>query len=180
GKRPTFVAGLIFLVLFAWSFWLAPAFAQNVPLLGFTNTVWKYRPNTNSPNYDPVDAWIAPAFDDSSWPSGRGVFGYEGTAGIYPPGFNTYIVPPNGVPAGTPIFPGVPGSPLSPGPNTAGTGGPSAYFRVHFNWSSPTTAGVTFATTNYIDDGLLVYLNGVELFSFNVPATRPLTWDLNN
>src|SRR5204862_5780644 len=36
-----------------------------------------------------------------------------------------------------------------------------------------------FNVTSFVDDGIIVYLNGVELFNFNVPATRPMTWDVN-
>jgi len=156
-----------------------PAVAQKVSLIGLTNNIWRYHPNTVNPNYDSADDWTKKAFDDSSWPQGLGVFGYESSIGIYPPAFHTYIVPPNGVAAGSPIFPGDPTSPLSPGPTGAGTGGPSAYFRTHFNWSSATTAGVNFRFTNYVDDAVIVYLNGVELWSFNMPITRPMTWDVN-
>ena len=157
------------------------ASAQSVQLISYTNTVWKYRPNTNDPAYTPVDAWTAPAFDDSSWPSGQGLFGYEVTVNAYAAAgdFHTYITPPNGVAAGSPIFPGQAGSPLSPGPTGPGVGGPSAYFRTHFTWSGPTT-DVLFTMTNAVDDGILVYLNGQIVMNFNVPTTpSPMTWDIN-
>src|SRR5262249_33803084 len=117
--------------------------AQPVHLIDYTNT-WRYHTNKTDPGYSPVDAWTAKNFDDSSWPQGAGVFGYESSVGaggvgtIYPATFHTFITPPNGVGVGLPIFPGEPGSPLSPGPNVAGTGGPSHYFRIHFQWSGPT------------------------------------------
>jgi hypothetical protein len=38
---------------------------------------------------------------------------------------------------------------------------------------------VYLSFTNYIDDGLLVYLNGVELFSFNMVPDRPVLWSVN-
>src|SRR5213075_2268847 len=98
-------------------------------LLELTNQ-WSYHTNIVNPNFATPDAWTAPGFDDSSWPTGFGVFGFESTAGIYPPGFNTFITPPGQ------------------------GGGPSSYFRTHFNWSGG-TAGVTFKTTNYIDDGII-------------------------
>src|SRR6266542_748552 len=154
---------------------------QTVQLLSFTNTVWKYLANTNDPGYATADAWTAPAHDDSTWLSGTGLFGYESTASEYDAFglFHTYIAPPNGVAVGLPIFPGQPDSPLSPGPSGAGSGGPSAYFRTHFTWTG-NPAGVTLNFRNAADDGFIVYLNGVELYSFDMPdIPRPMTWDIN-
>src|SRR5262245_2523999 len=144
--------------------------AQPVLLLHPTNTVWKFHPNQptlGDPGYNPADAWVAPAFDDSGWTNGKGLFGYESTANLYPLPFFSYIVPPNGVAAGNPIFPGQTGSPLSPGPSGAGTGPASTYLRVHFNWSGP-TENVNLTFTNYIDDGMAVYLNGTVLWDWNM------------
>src|SRR5262245_21566243 len=97
------------------------ATAQPVQLITYTHTVWKYHPNTSDPGFVPVDAWTGKTFDDSTWPSGQGLFGYESTANLYAAvgDFHTYIVPPNGVAAGSPIFPGQATSPLSPGPSGA-------------------------------------------------------------
>jgi hypothetical protein len=61
-------------------------------------------------------------------------------------------------------------------PTVAGSGPLSSYFRTHFTWSGP-TAGVTLRFTNYVDDGIIVYLNGQELFAFNEPPERPIPWD---
>lgn len=157
------------------------ALAQPVQLITYTNTVWKYRANTSDPGYVPADAWTAAAFDDSGWPSGQGLFGYESTANLYAAvgDFHTYIVPPNGVASGSPIFPGQAGSPLSPGPSGPASGGPSAYFRTHFTWNG-TTDEVLFSITNAVDDGIIVYLNGQIVMNFNVPTTpSPMTWDIN-
>ena len=70
--------------------------AQRVQILNATNTLWRYHPNSTDPGYAPADAWVDPAFDDSTWsgPS-RGLFGTEG-AGIYPYPIVTPIPPPNG------------------------------------------------------------------------------------
>ncbi len=86
--------------------------------------------------------WEATTFDDSSWLTGTGLFGNE-TQYPYPNG--TFI----------------------PGPSNLGTN--TIYFRTHFNWSG-STAGVVLVGTNYVDDGDVVYLNGVEIFRFNMPA----------
>src|SRR5262245_30753746 len=61
-----------------WGFaGVVTAHAQSTVLITWTNTVWKFRPNTNAPAYSPADAWTAVAFDDSSWLTGQGLFGYE-------------------------------------------------------------------------------------------------------
>src|SRR5205823_10864325 len=47
------------------------------------------------------------------------------------------------------------------------------YFRTHFtmpNYPASVLAGTTLLSTNWIDDGCVVYLNGAELFRFNMPV----------
>jgi hypothetical protein len=44
-----------------------------------------------------------------------------------------------------------------------------AYYRAKFTWSGG-LSGVVLTGTNYIDDGDVVYLNGTEIFRFNMPA----------
>ena len=127
------------------------------PLITFTNTMWSYHSNktSNPPNFSPPDAWTAVDFDDSAWPKGVGLFGTE-VAGEYPYPFNTHID--------------------NPAAGGAGVGPLSDYFRTHFQWSGPTD-NISLLFSNHVDDGILVFLNGTELFSFNVPDTRPLPWD---
>lgn len=89
--------------------------------------------------------WASPGFDDSSWPQGRGLFGNESN---YP------------YPVATPV----------PGP---GFGGPfTAYFRTRFSWNG-SGAGIFLTGTNYVDDGCVVYLNGLEITRFNMPSGSP-------
>jgi hypothetical protein len=45
----------------------------------------------------------------------------------------------------------------------------TVYYRTHFTWSQP-TFGVVLTGTNYVDDGSIIYLNGVEIARFNMPA----------
>lgn len=45
----------------------------------------------------------------------------------------------------------------------------AVYYRSHFNWSG-STSGVVLTGTNYVDDGSIIYLNGVEIARFNMPA----------
>ncbi len=116
----------------------ASATAQT-PLVGITNHAWKYHATTGG---DPGDGWQNPGFDDSSWPSGRGLFGIDSG---YPYPFAT-------------SFPG----PIAGGPVVA-------FFRTTFNWSG-STIGQVFTMTNYFDDGVVLYLNGVELTRYNMPV----------
>jgi hypothetical protein len=141
------------------SAWRAPA-QPNVLLLDYTNT-WRFHTNNLDPGFNPGDAWTSPEFVDSQWPAGQGLFGYETSPeeyALFAP-FNTYIPSPF---TGSQEF----------------TGPISTYFRTHFSWDLP-PANVILNFTNAVDDGLIVYLNGVELYSYNVPAgDRPLPWNL--
>src|SRR5262245_12610318 len=131
---------------------------QRVLLLNMTNTNWRWHSNNVDPAYAPADAWVQPGFNDSTWSGpGAGLFGFESTPAVYLP----YTFPP--------------GSAIASPSQTAG-GIMSSYFRVHFNWTNLTQA-VPLNFTNFIDDGLLVYLNGVELWSFNMPTARPVPWN---
>ena len=128
--------------------------AQTVKLLTVDQSTWSYQTNKVDPAYVPADAWTAPGFNDSAWPTGKGLFGTESGIAAYAPWIiQTPIVPPQ-----------------------AGAGVISSYFRTRFNWSG-SADNVVLQFTNYMDDGILVFLNGVELFSFNVPADRPLPWN---
>ncbi|MFM1769289.1 MAG: hypothetical protein RJA22_1818 [Verrucomicrobiota bacterium] len=102
---------------------------------------------TNSWRYfqtgDQGTDWRAAAFDDSSWGQGLGLFYAETTA--YPAPFITPLTAPNV------------------------SGLITTYFRTRFNFSGSTN-GVRFNITNYVDDGMIAYLNGVELFRYNMPA----------
>lgn len=58
--------------------------------------------------------------------------------------------------------------------NTALPGGEpiTVYYRSTFNWSG-STAGVVLTGTNYVDDGSIIYLNGVEIARFNMSEGEP-------
>src|SRR5262245_13165728 len=141
------------------------ASAQTISLLTVTNTTWSYHSNKVDPAYVPADAWTTAAFDDSSWPKGTGLFGREDAIQNYAPWtIHTYIANPR--------------SDDNP-PLVPGSGPLSSYFRTHFIWSGPVT-GVTLRFTNYMDDGIIVFLNGQEIFYFNEPdpaTLRPIPWD---
>lgn len=83
-----------------------------------------------------------PNADDSTWPTSRGLFGNE-TGYRYP---NIVTVP-------------------------GSSGGvQSSYYKTRFDWSGPAT-GVVLTMTNAIDDGIVIYLNNVEITRWNVTAT---------
>jgi hypothetical protein len=113
-------------------------------LLAMTNT-WKL---DNSGGTNLGTAWQQPGFNDSGWPGGTGLFGYETTPAEYLPyTFQTYVPP----------------------PNTNG-GHISTYYRTHFQWNGG-LANFTLLATNYLDDGAVFYLNGVRVGSVRMPAT---------
>jgi hypothetical protein len=132
-----------------------PVWVTSTAIIDYTST-WKYHPNTNELTAGPSDEWAQPEYDDAGWSEGPGLFGSETRPDLYQSfaPFQTYISPPRG-----------------------GQGPVSSYFRKRFQWTGPSNA-LYLNFTNLVDDGMIVYLNGVELFSFNMPdAPRPMTWD---
>ena len=115
------------------------AHAQNeVVLFGFTNS-WRYNETVS---YDGTN-WTAPAFDDSTLPSGRGVLAQE---------TNTFITSRTN-------------TVLTLGRNTY-------YFRTPFDFTN-SPLGVTLIFSNLVDDGAVFYLNGRELTRLYMPPSPP-------
>lgn len=114
------------------------------PVFGITKS-WKW--NTN--NLDGIN-WKATNYNDSSWSSGPGLLYVETSFSVSPK--NTPLPPNNGLPVtGVPVF-------------------PTYYFRTTFNYTnSPSATTLTFS--NYVDDGYVYYLNGVEIQRTRMPAT---------
>lgn len=110
-----------------------------------TGSVWRYLDTATGPGA----GWSEVGFNDSGWKSGAGILGYGGLG------------------------------PANANPGTIIDGGPvggrylTAYFRRHF-----TATGVAYVTNLAFrvvrDDGVVVYLNGLELFRMNMP-TGPVT-----
>lgn len=90
--------------------------------------------------------WKSPGFDDSGWPSGLGPFGYGD---------------------------GAEGTTLRP--TTSPTNSLTYYFRTSFSLADPTSVGSLLFSVRR-DDGVVVYLNGSELFRMNMPPTNPITY----
>jgi hypothetical protein len=113
-----------------------------VNLVGITNHFWRY----DDSGTDQGNAWRQPAYSDSSWPQGRGLFGQEPDSNNYAYPFNTFVpAPPNG-------------------------GHITVYYRTHFQWTN-TDPNYVFYATNYLDDGAVYYLNGVEVDRIRITGT---------
>ncbi len=134
-----------------------------LPLLHPTEQVYRYDDTTTATvNYSAPDVttrtWHRHDYDDSggSWKSGQPLFGNDG-AGIYD----------------------LPDLPFRGGVNGFTT--PWArenrvtfYARTHFYWTGP-SAGVSIVSSNWVDDGCRVYLNGQPVYSIRVP-NGDLAW----
>ncbi len=117
---------------------------------GLTND-WKYTTN----NLDGVN-WQSPFYDDSGWSHGSGVL-YADTRSTSP---NAASIPNYATGTRMPPF-----YPVPFGVYPAYT----YYFKTRFVFSN-SPVGVTLSFSNYIDDGAVFYLNGVELYRANMPA----------
>lgn len=136
--------GCILLVLLGS---LRPVGAQTiVPLVTYTN-LWQY--DQSGTNHG--TAWREPDFDDSAWATGRGLFVAETTPDVY-----TVTAPIN-----TALL-------LGPAPGTT-----NYYFRTHFNFAAADfIAGLVLKASLLVDDGCVIYLNGVEAGRLRVPANQ--------
>ena len=123
------------------------------PVINITNHVWKYLVEGTNHGM----AWRERDFDDSSWISGVGLFGFESTPGVYPYPIQTTWLPIDGR--------------------------ITYYARTHFQWNGwGNWPDVMLRATNYIDDGAVFYLNGLEIgrvrltnevIEFDTPAQPP-------
>lgn len=100
-------------------------------------------------------AWIAPSFNDSSWPVSNALF-----------------VAKNGTPGDCVI-------PLNARISLTGTNGAqnlSYFFRTHIELSAYPSNVTKLFLSIVADDGAVVYLNGQELYRIGMP-TGPVNWD---
>src|SRR5207249_136288 len=127
--------------------------AADISVLTVMGTTWHFTNCTAiGPPVDAVPILSDPTYDDSAWAQGTGLFGIEPPAPAGNPDeylpyhFSTFI------------------------PNP-GAGGPlGEYFRTTFQWNSGDPAFVEIVTTNYLDDGAVFWLNGVEVMRSRVPT----------
>jgi hypothetical protein len=110
-------------------------------LVSFTNQ-WRYlATGTNL-----FTAWRASAFNDTAWPSAKGVFYNETTpTTVIPAPTNTFL-------------------PLT---GFAGQRITNYYFRTRFFFPAD-PAGVTLTASNVLDDGAVIYINGAEAQRINM------------
>ncbi|MCX5644895.1 MAG: lamin tail domain-containing protein [Phycisphaerae bacterium] len=111
-------------------------FAAGVPFVTYGD-LWRY----NDKNVDLGTAWRAPAFDDSAWPQGPGLFGFE-TAALPAPGIRT------------------------PFTNSQQL---TYYLRTKFAYNG-SLKGVTITMDQVLDDGAVYYLNGQEIGRSGMPS----------
>ena len=103
---------------------------------------WKYLANNTRPAN-----WETTAFNDAAWPAGNGQFGYGD-------GDETTCVPSGG--GGTVCTP-------------TGNKWITTYFRKTVNIPNPSLF-YTFPLGVHRDDGIVVYINGIEVYRDNMPA----------
>ena len=120
------------------------------------SAAWKYDKTDQFGNNN----WAATGFVDSAWPSGAATLGKANpTEGTPPQAVNTALILDTD----------------SNGTNDRIT----FYFRTHFNFSG-STAGQQLQIKHIIDDGCIVYLNGVEVLRTGMPAGAPVYGTLAN
>ena len=112
-----------------------------------TGSVWRYFDT----NYAPAAGWRDAAFDDAGWKNGPGILGYGQLGSTVQ--FTT---------SRTTIY---------SGPN-ANNRPITAYFRRTFNATN--AASITNLAFRVLhDDGVVIHLNGAELFRMNMPPDAP-------
>ena len=117
-----------------------------------TGSVWKYL-DTGSANQG--TAWKEVGFDDGSWAAGPGILGYGNAVKIPPRPEATHI--------------------NCCKPSTMYPKYITDYFRREFVVGNP--SGFTNLWFGVLrDDGVVVYLNGTEIFRMNMPSTNPITY----
>lgn len=132
------------------------------------NTTWRY----NQQNLELGAAWREPAYDDTAagWEGPSNIlFGFETLPASY--SFPLAPIPPQS-------FKTMFVSPVTVNPYVTNN-----YFRTHFTVPDIPTNFLSHAsllTTNYIDDGCVYYLNGVEILRYNMPTgmVNAATWSL--
>ncbi len=134
----------------------ASIWAQDNQVISYTNTHWTYNDSSTAAN-NPGTDWKLPGYvpvigtGENQWKAdGHGLFGNDG-AGVY-----------DG--ADDPFRGGINGfaTPLNRLINGSGAR-VTFYFITKFNWDFA-PEGVVLRGTNFLDDGAIVYLNGVEVF----------------
>lgn len=120
--------------------------SYTVSLIALSDShVWSY----NQTGTDLGTAWREVGYNDSTWTNGMALFD------VVRDSTRTEV---DGIPVRTVLS-------LT---NNSGTTNITVYFRTKFNFSPASTSGVTLNITHVIDDGAVVYLNGSEIYRFNM------------
>ena len=107
-----------------------------IPFVNYGDT-WKY----NDKNVDLGTAWQAPTYDDSAWPQGPGLLGFE-TATLPAPGIQTSFKNSQQL---------------------------TYYARTRFTYTG-SLKNVTMTVDQVLDDGAVYYLNGKEIGRSGMPS----------
>ena len=124
------------MTLLALALGSALAQAQQVTTLIQFTDVWKY----DQSGLELGTAWRTNDYDDSAWPSGRGLLGFDDTPAAVV-AYNQHA------PINTPLI-------ISSTVTTF-------YFRATFDFTG-STYGLSLVATNLVDDGCVIYLNGLR------------------
>jgi len=114
---------------------------SNTSSLFPTNTTWKYYDKGSLDN----TGWQTETYNDQSWSSGKAPLGY------YTGGSRDYQTT------------------LNYG-SDANNKRPTYYFRTTFNVNEEITSNHTFVLDYKVDDGVIVYINGIEAGRYNMPS----------
>lgn len=113
------------------------------------NGTWLYYDWGNEPSASNGKTWRDPGFDDASWASGRGIFGFAGNNGTNPIGCQTHRYINHG---------------------NSGTQVMTTYFRRTFTLPAGSGAETITKLTGSVlfDDGYALYLNGTKIHRDNL------------
>jgi hypothetical protein len=107
-------------------------------------SLWKYLDNGS----DQGTNWVTRGFNDGTWKSGPAPLGYGDANGIWPATTNSY----------------------GPDPNNKYI---TTYYRRSFTVVNPSSVSNSIVNVQR-DDGVVVYLNGVGIFTNNMPTSGPI------
>ncbi|MCX5685251.1 MAG: lamin tail domain-containing protein, partial [Planctomycetota bacterium] len=114
------------------------------PLITSMTQSWKYLASATDPGLG--TSWYQYGYSDTAWPSGPGLLYYENNASVTPR--NTLL-------------------PVGGANNMYKT----YYFRTHFTFSGNPADITSFTLTTRLNDGALLYLNGVALYNIRMPTS---------
>ena len=113
---------------------------------------WRY----DQEGVDRGSTWAGPGYDDSAWTTGLQLFDFSTTA---------RAMLPNGVLVTTPLV-------LTNG-NWQTSNIPTYYFRTHFDLPTHPATVTRLRARLLVDDGVVLHLNGAEVYRLNIDAGAP-------